>query len=351
MLAAPRARCSRHAIRLALSAWLAVFAAGAQSSEPQGSAPQSSAPQSATGATPTPPSGKVGFAATASAGAASEASVDALLFDVHRIVAAESDGSWLIDELEQTAIERDVMESVCRATPEVRAQALAQLGQQHALAGDAKELYERAGNRLTSEVESVLALGRQLEALRRGVGAAASCPFWVRPDPSFHGLQSTRKRWIVNFDTGGTAQLRRTQGEWAVGAGGFGRVLGGYTFTRVSLLAGVEFGGGALVEPNEQPTSLVVNYIPALPLLLRLHRDRWNVDFEAAGVSLFQASNTSLSYGVRGGVTVGVSALRLRGVLPWVGLAVASEYHFGNSARPEAWYLRGGLRVGGVWDP
>lgn len=286
-----------------------------------------------------------------SSAAASAAGVEALLFDVQRIVAAESDGSWLIDELEQTAIRADVMESVCRATPEVRAQALVQLEQQRQLAGDAPQLYERAGNRLTSEVESALSLGRQLDALRRGVAAAGTCPFWVRPDPGFRGRQSTRERWIVNFDTGGTAQLRRTQGEWAVGAGGFGRLLGGYTFTSVSLLAGVEFGGGALVEPNEQPTSLVVNYIPALPLLLRLHSDRWNVDVEAAGVGLFQASNTSLSYGVRGGLTVGVSALRVRGVLPWVGLAVATEYHFGNSARPEAWYLRGGLRVGGVWDP
>lgn len=279
------------------------------------------------------------------------ASVDALLFDLQRIVVAESDGSWLIDELEQAAIQPDVMESVCRATAEVRAGALARLEQEHADAGDPRQLYERAGNQLTKQVEAALTRGRQLQALRRGVAAAGACPFWVHPEPSFRGLQSTRERWIVNFDTGGTAQLRRTQGEWAVGAGGFGRVLGGYSFTRVSLLAGIEFGGGALVEPNEQPTSLVVNYIPALPLLVRLHRDSWHMDFEAASVALFQASNTSLSYGVRGGISLGVSALRVRGVLPWVGLAFASEYHFGNSARPEAWYVRGGLRVGGVWDP
>jgi hypothetical protein len=321
-LAAPRGRCSRRAAGLALSAGLCAAPVSAQVTQPLSVATEAQA-----------------------------ASVDALLFDLQRIVSAVSDGSWLIDELEQTAIRADVMESVCRAPESVRNQALARLEQEQARAGNARQLYERAGRQLTSEVEAALALGRQLDALRRGVAAAGTCPFWVHPEPAFRGLQSTRDRWIINFDTGGTAQLRRTQRQWAIGAGGFGRFLGGYTFTRVSLLAGVEFGGGALVEPNEQPTSLVVNYIPALPVIVRLHRDSWNVDFEAASVALFQASNTSLSHGVRGGVSVGVSALRLRGVLPWVGLAVASEYHFANSARPEAWYLRGGLRVGGVWDP
>ncbi len=334
MLAAHRGRCCGRVFGLALSAWLCAAPAAAQST---------SAPE--------PAGGAEAASAEPATSAASAAAVEALLFDLQRIVEAESDGSWLIDELEQTAIQPDVMESVCRATPEVRAQALAQLEQKQARAGDPRQLFERAGGELTSEVKAALALGRELEALRRGLARAGACPFWVRPAAGFRGLQSTRERWIINFDTGGTAQLRRTRGDWAVGAGGFGRVLGGYSFTHVSLLAGLEFGGGALVEPNQQPTSLVVNYIPALPLLVRLHLDRWNVDLEAASVGLFQASNTSLSYGVRGGATIGVSALRLRGVLPWVGLAVATEYHFANSARPEAWYLRGGLRVGGVWDP
>lgn len=333
MLAAHRGRSSRHAAWLALGCVLCASLAAAQ------------APPAAPVAPAEPPQSAVSTASV------STASVDALLFDLQRIVGAESDAGWLIDELEQTAIQADVMESVCRATPPVRAQALALLERDSAQEGDPRQLYERAGGELTGEVKAALATSRQLQALRRGVAAAGTCPFWVHPESEFRGLQSTRDRWVVNFDTGGTAQLRRTQGEWAVGAGGFGRALAGYSFTRVTLLAGLEFGGGALVEPNEQPTSLVVNYIPALPLLVRLHRNSWNVDFEAASVALFQASDTRWSYGVRGGVTVGVSALRVRGVLPWVGLAVASEYHFGNSARPEAWYLRGGLRVGGVWDP
>jgi hypothetical protein len=336
----------------------AVTTAWAQPSpQPALPSPQPALPppavQAAPGAGQTKPAARTAPALEPAAGEASEPSVAALIFDLERIVASEeSGGGWLLEGQAQDAIHHDVMESVCRATPAVRARALQQLAQRAASLGEPSALFEREGGRLTSAVESALSAQRELAALQRAVSAAPrECPFWVRPDPQFRGLQSMRDRWLVNFDTGGTAQLRRTQGAWSVGAGGFGRALGGYGFTHVSLLAGLEFGGGALVVPDSHPTAFLVNYIPALPVIVRLHHDAWNVDLEGAGVGLFQAGNNRLSYGVRGGVTIGVSALRVRGILPWVGLGIATEYHFENSARPEAWYLRGGLRVGGVWDP
>ncbi|MEO8182577.1 MAG: hypothetical protein ABI895_27410 [Deltaproteobacteria bacterium] len=304
-------------------------------------------PELASGQLPAPAS-----ASPAPASIVSEPSVQALLFDLERIIAAQESSGWLLDDVAQNEIYPDVMESLCRATPDVRRAAEQRLGQRSAAAGDPRALYERAGAQLGADVTLALTTQRTLAALTHGLAVAdQQCPFWVRPEPEFRGLQSTRDRWIVNFDTGGTAQLRRTQREWSVGAGGFGRVLAGYSFTRVSLLAGIEMGGGALVVPNTQPTAFVVNYIPAVPVLLRWHLDAWNLDLEAASVGLFQAGNTRLSYGLRGGITIGVSGLRMRGILPWVGIGVASEYHFETSARPEAWYLRSGLRVGGVWDP
>jgi hypothetical protein len=274
---------------------------------------------------------------------------DALAFDVWRIVDSREDSGWLIDEEALEAIEIDLMESVCRAAPEARAAALLHLARQREAFGDPRLLFQQDGS-LTPRVDAALSAQRRHQALERGSRAAADCPFWLTPQRGFRGLQSTRERFIVNFDTGGTVQLRRTD-EWTVGAGGFGRLLGGYSFTHVSLLAGIEFGGGALLEPGTEPTEFVINYIPALPLIVRMHREAWHLDVEAAPVALFQQSDTTLSFGVRAGVTIGISALRLRGVLPWVGLGMATEYHFENTARPAAQYLRGGFRVGGVWDP
>jgi hypothetical protein len=282
----------------------------------------------------------------------SERSVDALVFDVQRIVEAEEGSGWLLDESAARQIHPTLMESVCRAPAPVRQLALARLARESQSAGDPRALYVEDGEELTSRVEDALTAQRALEALDRATRMAPEqCPFWLRSERDFGGRQSTRNRAILNFDTGGTVQLRRTEAEWTLGAGGFGRLLGGYSFTRVSLLAGIELGGGAMLEPKTDPTEFVINYFPALPVIVRLHYQSWHVDLEGAAVALFQAGNTELSYGVRGGLTVGISALRLRGILPWVGLGVASEYHFDNAARPEAVYLRGGFRVGGVWDP
>lgn len=281
-----------------------------------------------------------------------ERSAGALVFDVELIIKAEESSGWLLDEAAARQIHPALMESVCRAPLAVRDLALARLGRASQAAGDPRTVYAEEGGALTSRVEEALTARRALDALAHAVRVAPEqCPFWLQPEAIFRSRQSTRDRAILNFDTGGTVQLRRTEGEWTLGAGGFGRLLGGYSFTRVSLLAGIELGGGAMLEPKTDPTELVINYFPALPVIVRLHYQAWHVDFEGAAVALFQAGNTDLSYGVRGGLTVGVSARRLRGVLPWVGLGVASEYHFDNAARPGAVYLRGGLRVGGVWAP
>ena len=66
---------------------------------------------------------------------------------------------------------------------------------------------------------------------------------------------------------------------------------------------------------------------------------------------MFQADDQDFSYGVRIGGTIGVAALRTRGFLPWAGLAVACERYFENDARAAATFVRGGLRVGLMWDP
>jgi hypothetical protein len=148
------------------------------------------------------------------------------------------------------------------------------------------------------------------------------------------------------------AQVRRTRSDWTLGAAGAGRLLAGHNFdAKVTLLAGLEFGGGAMLEPNTEPTQFVVNYFPAVPLLLRLHDLAWHFDLELAPVAVFQANDSDVSFGARGAFTVGISALRTRGIIPWAGLGVATEYYVESGGRPQALLIRGGLRVGAVWDP
>src|SRR4051812_17770613 len=96
--------------------------------------------------------------------APSEASVDALVFDIVRIVEAEESGGWLLDETAQRNIESDVMQSVCRASPAVRAGALERLETESRALGDARSAYERDNGELTSRVEQALSAERRAAA-------------------------------------------------------------------------------------------------------------------------------------------------------------------------------------------
>ena len=172
------------------------------------------------------------------------------------------------------------------------------------------------------------------------------------PDPEFNGRQTDRDRFTLNGEFGGVVQFRRTRGTWTYGAGGLGRVLGAYGFGGVAtLLAGGEFGGSALIRPGEGPTTLVVNFLPAVPIVFRLHDGSWHYDVEAAAVGLWQEDDPSLSYGMRGGFNIGFKALKTSVVIPWAGVAVAYEYYFESGGRPDAHFFRGGFRAGFSWDP
>ena len=74
-------------------------------------------------------------------------------------------------------------------------------------------------------------------------------------------------------------------------------MLVGYGFDgRYSLLVGGEFGGGAMLRPGTEASQFVINYFPAVPLVLRTHFLTFQYDVEVAPVALFQADNTDPSW-------------------------------------------------------
>ena len=274
-----------------------------------------------------------------------------LLSDVARIVAAQEVEDWFSDREALRAIEAHVLASVCRATPEARAWALAGLQQRQAELGSASALFE-VDRQLSERVERALTAERQLLVLKSTLARAAECPFWTEPEPGFAGLQSDRKRLTISIESGGNVQLRRTLSHWTFGGGGVGRLLFGYGFDgRFSLLFGPEFGGGAMLRPNTNASQFVINYFPAVPLVLRTRQLTWHYDLELAPVAIFQADNTRVSYGCRVGGAFGFTALRRRNVLPRAGLALAYEYYFEGGGRAPTHFIRGGLRFGLPWDP
>jgi hypothetical protein len=275
----------------------------------------------------------------------------ALMSDVSRIVAAQEAEAWFSDSQALRSIEEQVLSSVCRATPEARAWALAGFAKRHAELGDAEPKYRERGE-LTDEVTAALTAERRLLVMRHALGRVAECPFWMRSEAGFEGLQSDRRRVTLSVESGGNVQFRQTEGRWTFGGGGLGRLLFGYGLDgRYSLLAGAEFGGGAMLRPGTNASQFVINYFPAVPLVFRTRLLTFQYDIEVAPVALFQADNTELSWGARIGGCFAFTALRRRNVLPWAGLAFGYEHYFEGGGREPTHFFRGGLRIGLPWEP
>lgn len=271
--------------------------------------------------------------------------------DVERIVAVEETTyDWFLDEEHLTRIQPTVLRSLCQATPVARRAALEAARADVTRRGDPAAIFA-VRQRRTTAVDDALHAARVAAALERAIGAEASCPFWVRPEPGFVGRQRDIERITVNVETGGVAQLRQSGGDRSFGGAGGVRVLGGYGIGRsFKLLLGGELAGGALFRFKEA-SRFGVALFPAVPFVLRINDGSVHFDFEAAPVGFFTAEDRRLSYGVRGGFGLGVSVLRTRSVIPWAGPAIAYEHIFASGGRAPADVLRGGIRVGIVWDP
>jgi hypothetical protein len=278
-----------------------------------------------------------------------EPAFKALAADLERIVEAQESGGWRIDHYEIVDMIPSTLMPVCRVPVATRARVLAWYNRRIVLlGGPVEEAFERA-NRDISAIRPLVFVTRVrdllAEANRRAVD---ECPYWLTPDAKFHGFQNDRHRWNLNVETGGLVQLRKTEGHWTYGGGGVIRGLFGRGYEHTTLLFGPEFAGGAMLKVGGGGT-VVINYFPAIPVVLRMHDRSWHYDVELAAVSLFQANDTRLSFGMRFGLGFGVQARRTRGLLPWAGFAFAYETYF-PGAREQMSFLRGGLRVGVVWN-
>lgn len=273
---------------------------------------------------------------------------EALREDLERLIEVQESGGWKIDRYEIEEMMPSALMTVCKVPVETRQRALAFYDRRIvALGGPLEKAWAKKADVsawrsliFTTRVRALLA-----EATAR---AKTECPVYLEPDPAFRGIQSDVDKWSLNLETGGLLQIRHTQGRWTYGGGGVIRALASRGFGRVTLLAGPEFAGGAMLRIGGAG-GFVVNYFPAIPVVLRMHQRTWHYDVELAPVALFQADDGRFSYGVRFGLGGGIQARRSRGVIPWAGIAFAYETYF-PGARPAAQFLRGGLRVGIVWN-
>jgi hypothetical protein len=278
----------------------------------------------------------------------------ALVRDVERIVDVRQRVGWLVDDVEITEALPDAITSACSVDDRQRAASLAWLDTEIARLGGSPVLaWQKAGKDL-SKIDDLLLMSRTRLLLARADdwARAGKCPFWIEPNPAFRGVQVLGHRFILGVEAGGRVGVGLENARWGFGAGGSGRVLGGYGVTeRAQLFLALEGGGAARftkVPIGERATIPDFLAIFAVPVVGRYGFGRSTfVEAEAGMMSYLNQVEGKIELGLRAGVGVGGSYLRLkRGPLPRFSFGVSVDHAPGGGSRPSVTLLSAGFRAG-----
>ena len=280
-----------------------------------------------------------------------QAPAKALIWDLNRIVELEQQSGWEIDHYEFESMLSSALYSMCRSPEKIRAEALALLDQEvEALGGDPQgRLTNLKGD--PAQLSNLMTRWRIRELLRLALQNQAKCPFWIAENENYRGLHSERNRVSYHLEGGGSL-VTRIQGENVqAGGGGGGRASIGYGFSSGwDLRTGVDLGGSAMTAVESDVDSLSIDGYLALPITLRHIGALYRQEVEIAPMLVGLPGDDTLRYGVRVGGLFGISSLRVREVLPWVGLGIYGEYAFAKDNLPAIWTVRAGARVGFSWS-
>lgn len=284
--------------------------------------------------------------------------VQSLLFDVRKVVEIQASSGWKIDRYEYEKMMPDALLSVCRTTDEVRSFALAELAREIAtLGGPLEDALKKVDNDI-SEVKPLLFATRVRHTLAEAVRRAPSeCPIWVTPKTSFRSIQTGVDRFTLTAEGGGSGFLQYATRHQAgttgftVGGGGGGRLLLGRGFNHVwSVRTGAELNVHALVQRDQAVTTLPLQFLGAIPIVIRYTDVSWHYNFEVAPLGLATEQDTAIQYGFRVGAMIGISTLQVRSFIPWAGVGAYVEVFPGVDGRTTLLNLKGGVRAGVDWD-
>lgn len=280
-----------------------------------------------------------------------------VLLDLRKIVELQESTGWKIDRYEFEAMMPNALMSVCRTSERVRAAAHAEASAEVARRGGPLEVaIARRGDSIDG-LESLLFAVRVEGLLARAVERAPSeCPPWVTISDTFDALQSPVDRWMIVAEGGGQGtvqfELDRPDGTSGatLGGGGGGRLLVGRAFGETwSFRFGPDASAKALVKRTGESTTLPLQFQIGFPIVLRRTAVSWFSSVEVAPLALIVEDDPRVRGGVRAGVMLGRSALRVRSLVPWAGLGFEVEAFPSPDERPTLVNLKGGLRAGIDW--
>lgn len=278
----------------------------------------------------------------------------ALVRDIARVVDVRQKVGWLIDDTELEAALPDVLQSACRVDEATRAASLAWLDAEVARHGGSPvEAWQRAGKDI-DEIGELMLVWRTRLMLAHGDRSVreGKCPFWIEPAPNFDGIQVLSHRWLFGAEAGGRLIAGSENGVLGYGAGGGGRLLLGYGLSeRHSLYVGFELGGGArftnvpIGERASIPDFLAIGAVPFIGR--RVISLSAFIEVELGGMAYFNQAGGVVEPGLRAGVGIGGSYLRLkRGFLPRFTFGILLDHAPGWNDGVTITQLSAGLRAG-----
>jgi hypothetical protein len=276
----------------------------------------------------------------------------ALYSDLRQIVDTRQRIGWTVEVAEIEDAAPSALQSVCQVEEERRIHLLDWLDQRIAdEGGPVEEAWENNGESLDGLGELMTLERMRLLLTRADERAGHDCPFYLKPDPEFAGVQTDTDRVILLAESFGALSLIVQDEEVLLGGGGSLRLLPGYGASdRVTLALGVELGASGAVSQTAEEQQLVARPSGAVPFIVRLHDDTWIYDLEVSLIARY-ADGSVTTPGIRVAPALGIGSVRIGALMPVALAVLAYEYYPAFEELPASHAVRLGTRIGLDYDP
>jgi hypothetical protein len=278
-----------------------------------------------------------------------------LAYDLDRVVEAQEQTGWSIDELETNEALKDTLQSLCRANAQEQQQTRILLDKDLLKAGGPSRLQWRSGQRDMRRLRPALRAERNLGLLDFGLLAQkrGACPLGWEAQSPYQTIQDPMARWMFGIQTGGRAYAQVENGVLGAGGGGAGRLIMGPTFNRRwGLLAVLEFGGAGrfesfdLGQPIDVPDLLVM---PAALLQLRRQFGSYYLFMESGALGFLSKEDPDLRGGLRSAAGVGITRIKVGPVLPTLGAFIGYDRIAAGTSSAVIDQVYTGVNAGFLW--
>ena len=279
-------------------------------------------------------------------------SAEMAFLDLDLIITAQERTDWILDQPAILSLLPRGAEVVCQLTPEAQDQLSHMISDRLHDAGSSQKLWRSDlswGSKRYTEHARALHLERVSKLYQETLRIQRDCPYWLPPREDFLGVHRDVGRVQLIAETMGGGQIQLSDGDLNLGGAAQGRVLTIFGLdTQWGLALGIE-GGIASTFPKDRAgqRNVKAQWTLGVPLMIRGWSDNLRIDGEIAAIARFSDDlgrrETQANYGVRFAAGVGLSTLRIFGVLPHLMVWGGSETYFSSTL---VQVFRLGTRIG-----